>query len=243
MDWQKELQNATELQPAHRRHVYRVEKYIVRVPLKADEKDYFGDTHDPHFTRLCDENLVNATRLVQEYTTIPVPKIVEHRPEMTVLERIEGVDLEEAMDRVSPRQLERIKLEVREYITELWSIPVPKDFVVGSFCITKELLFTPNRTYAHRGPFESVAEYRPHYKALWGTEPRFTDDTRTVFDHMDLFQSNIILHPNLDGIAGIIDWEYAGFIPDPRDMHVGDVPVEKYGKWDDIFDGLEMPKQ
>ena len=60
---------------------------------------------------------------------------------------------------------------------------------------------------------------------------------------MDWFQSNIILHPNLDGIAGIIDWEYAGFIPDPRGMHVGDIPVEEYGKWDGIFDGLEMPKQ
>jgi len=40
---------------------------------------------------------------------------------------------------------------------------------------------------------------------------------------MDWYQSNIILHPNLDKIAAIIDWEYAGFTPDPRDMHIGDL--------------------
>jgi hypothetical protein len=120
MDWSKELQNATELQPAHRRHIYAVENYIIRVPLKANEPDSFAGLHDSYFTRLCDENLVNATRMVQEYTTIPVPRVIEYTPEMTVLERIEGIDLEQAMDRrISNHQLEGIKLQVREHIKQL----------------------------------------------------------------------------------------------------------------------------
>lgn len=207
-----------------------------------DERDYFGNTHDLHFTRLCDENLIYATRLVREHTTIPVPKIVEYTQEMSVLDRVEGIDLEQAQDHLSSRQLEGINLQLREYITQLWTIPPPTNLVVGGLSTTGELLFTPNRTYPHRGPFKTVAEYRPHYKALWDLEPRFGDNAKTVFDHMDWCQSNIIIHPNLDGVAGIIDWEYAGFIPDPRDMHVRDDPVEEWGRFGDLFEGLEMPK-
>lgn len=32
-----------------------------------------------------------------------------------------------------------------------------------------------------------------------------------VMSHMDWDLSNIVLHPNLDGVAGVIDWERAGF--------------------------------
>ena len=40
---------------------------------------------------------------------------------------------------------------------------------------------------------------------------------RPVFDHLDWTPSNIIVYPNGDRVAGIIDWEYATFIPDPED--------------------------
>ena len=39
---------------------------------------------------------------------------------------------------------------------------------------------------------------------------------------------NIILTPNLDSIARIIEWEYAGFIPDPKDMYIADIPIEEW---------------
>jgi hypothetical protein len=34
----------------------------------------------------------------------------------------------------------------------------------------------------------------------------FPDDAASVFRHMDWYQSNIILHRNLDKIAAMIDW-------------------------------------
>jgi aminoglycoside phosphotransferase (APT) family kinase protein len=245
-DWSKELASARELQPSHRRHVRATDKYVMRIPLEPEERDYFDGTHDTAFTHLLDENLVLATKLVQEYTTVPVPKVIHYVPEMTVLEWIDGVDLDEAWNRVSPRQLAGIKLELRDYIRQLWTVPNldSEVFAVGTLCKTHEILFSSKRTYPHRGPFKSSAEYSEHVHALFGRVPHFGGNTKPVFDHMDWFQSNIVLHPNLEKIAAIIDWEYAGYTPEPRDMHVGDLPIEKWARpeWADIFDGLQPPK-
>ena len=57
---------------------------------------------------------------------------------------------------------------------------------------------------------------------LFKRTARFPPDAKPVFDHMEWYESNIVLHPNLDKIAAIMDWECATFIPDPRDMHLGD---------------------
>src|SRR5947207_9049251 len=162
MDWSKELQSAQELQPSHRRYVYGTEDFIMKVALKPHERDYFGNVHDVDFTRLLDENLVIATEVVQKYTTIPVPKVVHYAEGMTVLEKVKGIDLDEAWDRVSPRQLTGIKLQLQEYIQQLWAIPncSSDEFAVGTLCSTHELLFTCNRVYPHRGPFKTTIDYR-----------------------------------------------------------------------------------
>ena len=79
-------------------------------------------------------------RLVEEYITIPVPKIVEYNQDMVVLERIEDVDLEQVQDHLSPCQLEGIKLQLQEYIKQLWSIPSSKDFIVGGLSSTQAII-------------------------------------------------------------------------------------------------------
>jgi len=244
-DWEKERQNAHELQPSHRRHVLGTEKYVMRIPLRLEETDYFGGTHDVELTRLHDINLVQATKVVREFTSVPIPNVIHYDRTMTVLEKIEGVDLDSAWDRVSPRQLAGIKLELQSYIKQLWTIPnLASDiFAVGTLCDTHEILFG-DRAYPHQGPFRTTAEYRLHVPGLFGRNPHFPQNVKPVFDHMDWFQSNIIILPNLDKIAGIIDWEYAGFIPDPQDMHVGDVPIDEWRRpeWANIFEGLEQPR-
>src|SRR5579871_2577824 len=247
MDWSKELEHARELQPTHRRKVLATEKYVFKIPLKRGEHDHFGGEHDPEFARFTDQNLCRATELVQQYTTIPVPKIVQYSVDMTVLEFCQGNDLESVYDQITPRKLAGIKLELKEYIRQLWTVPNPysDQFAVGTLCDTHEILFTVDKTYPYRGPFRTTEEYRTHVPALFGRTAQFPVDTRPVFDHMDWYQSNIVLHPNLDKIAAIIDWEYAGFIPDPRDMHIGDLQTAtkewiKDG-WGNIFDGLDQP--
>ena len=247
MDWSRELEHTYELQPAHRRKVLATEKYIFKVPLKRGEKDHFGGEHDPEFTRLADQNLYRATELVQEYTTIPIPKILEYSDEITVLEFVKGKDLESVYDQISARQLAGIKLELQDYIRQLWALPNPYSdkFAVGTLCDTHEILFTVDKSYPHRGPYKTTDEYRTHVPALFGRTARFPENARPVFDHMDWYQSNIILHPNLDSIAAIVDWEYAGFIPDPRDMHIGnpETATDEWIKdgWGNIFDRLDQP--
>jgi hypothetical protein len=114
-----------------------------------------------------------------------VPGIVEYTIEMTVIEQINGIDLEQAFGRVSARQSEGIKLQASwGRHPETLDNQVPKSFAVGILCTDRELLFTRTSTYPQRGPFATVGEYRTHYKALWGLESRFEDDVITVFDHM-----------------------------------------------------------
>ena len=60
---------------------------------------------------------------------------------------------------------------------------------------------------------------------------------RPVFDHMDWSKSNVIVHPNLDYVAGIIDWEYAGFIPDPADYFSSQKTLTA-DCWFNLFDGI-----
>ena len=63
---------------------------------------------------------------------------------------------------------------------------------------------------------------------------------RPVFDLMDWSKSNIIIHPNFDRISAIIDWEYAGFIPDPAGYFRHGRPQEilKADSWFSLFDGV-----
>jgi len=217
---------------------------VIRVTLEPGELDEFGSTHDYTHTILQDENLVLATNLVKSHTTVPVPAVVHVEEGLTVLEMKEGIDLEQAWDSLSSRQLDAIKLELRSYIEQLRTIPNPHaaEFAVGTLCLTHELLFVTDPTYPHKGPFKTIEEYRHHAPGLLNHTPKFSKHAKPVFDHMDWYQSNIILTPNLDRIAAIIDWENAGFVPDPKDLHRGDVPIEEWSKpqWADILDGLDV---
>src|SRR5436305_1951652 len=143
---------------------------------------------------------------------------------------MEGKDLGSVQDQITDRQLAGIKLKLKDYIRQLWAVsnPYSDDFAVGTLCDTYEILFTVNKTYPHRGPFKTTNEYRLHIPELFGRSARFPVNARPVFDHMP---SNIILHLNLDSIAAIIDWEYGGFIPDPRDMHIGDTATATDSGW------------
>jgi len=63
---------------------------------------------------------------------------------------------------------------------------------------------------------------------------------RPVFDHLDWSQSNIIVNPNGDYVAGIIDWEYAAFILDPEDYFLRGVSKQEKidNPWWSLFEGV-----
>lgn len=96
-----------------------------------------------------------------------MPNIVECTPEMTVIEQINGNDLEQAVDRVCS-SIRRNKIASPVVHPETLDNQVPKSFVVGTLCTTKELLFQRTSTYPQRDPFATAGEYHTHYKALRG---------------------------------------------------------------------------
>lgn len=244
--WRQYLTEDRKLQPSHRRHVFQYKDYIIKIALEPDESDYMGQFHDTRRTLLADENEIKELELVRKYTTIPLPEVIDHGEGFSVFKRIEGEDLESAWRKLSPEQLKKIILEIQGYIRQLWNIPNPfsKEFVVGTLCSSHELLkYEKSSEERSNGPFKTLEEYRKNVKLLWDREPHFSDHAKSVFDHMDWFQCNVILSKDYSCVAGIIDWEYAGFIPDPRDMHISDLPIEEwhFPEWAGIFDGLEEP--
>jgi len=227
-DWRQYLTEERKLQPSHRRHVFHYKDYIIKLALRPDEPDYMGQFHDTRRTLLSDENEIKSLELVRKYTTIPLPEVVDHGLGFVVFKRIQGEDLESAWSKLSPEQLNNIISEIRGYIRQLWEIPNPfsDQFVVGSLCSTHELLkYERSAPPRSKGPFKTLEEYRKNVKALWEREPHFANNVKPVFDHMDWFQCNVILTSDLNSVAGIIDWEYAAFIPDPKNMHVGDLTI------------------
>jgi Phosphotransferase enzyme family len=239
---------SNKLHPSLRRHIHRVGDHVVKIPLKPGETDLYNNTHDPLLTGLLDENAIEATRLVQQHTAIPIPKLVHEGEGFTVWEYIDGIAMDTAWKKLSEKQIDSIKIQLRGFIAQLWTIhhPFASKFAVGTLCSTHELLndpFLPNAKrdfYVHNGPFKTIEEYRGNVKLLYGRVPRFSTEARLLFDHMDWHPSNIILSHNLDSVAGIIDWEKAGFIPDPQDMYEGDDPIEEWGRPQlaDLFRGV-----
>ena len=151
-----------KLHPSLRRHIHGIGRFVVKIPLKLGERDYNGDIHDPCFTRFLDQNAIAATILVDQYTSIPIPKFVHTAEEYTVWEYVEGVAMETAWEKMAPRQIEGVKYQLRDYISQLWSIPhpCPSEFAVGTLCFTHELLnetFLPNNDrncFDRNGPFK-----------------------------------------------------------------------------------------
>jgi hypothetical protein len=116
--------------------------------------------------------------------------------------------------------------------------------------------------WTNNGPYRTVEQYCSASQSLfYGYKPRFPvrvpidspevrlyecsiseglATARPVFDHLDWTPSNIIVHPNGDYVAGIIDWEYAAFIPDPADYFLRCVPKKRLEEedWWTLFDGV-----
>ena len=276
-NWRELCTEHNKLSPSVVRHVHRVQDKVIRINFSPGETNVFGEANvkSQRLTRLLDQNHQRASELINAHlcnSAIRVPRMVDQEGEdLTVWDFIDGVPLDHLWPRLSLRQREGIKWELREFIAHLWRIPTPTEFAVGSLCSSHELLcdnFHPlHPEYARafwtkNGPFQTVADYHSTAKDLfYGYHPKFpvrvpVDSPQTrkylcsisdglatarpVFDHLDWSQSNIIVHPNGDHVAGIIDWEYAAFIPDPQDYFQQNVSSERLKKedWWELFEGV-----
>lgn len=155
-----------------------------------------------------------------------------------VFERIPGITIFEgpAWDKISPRQQEGIRLEVQGFIKELSKVPNHSGGV-RSLTASGEVI---HNQLPHRGPFESTKDFLRSYKdedvpLIHQINPF----SLPVLSHMDWDLSNIVLHPNLDAVAGVIDWERAAFFPEGgRSIHR---MCHQWSGWESLFDGIQFP--
>ncbi|RDW87050.1 uncharacterized protein DSM5745_03692 [Aspergillus mulundensis] len=230
--------------PPFDRCVYILKNHVVKKALQPGERGFDGYVPDTATVAQRDVNEIRALELVQEYTTIPVPKLVHEgdrqRHRFNVFERILGITIFEGSvwDNVPPRQQEGIKLQVQEYIKQLAKIPNAPGSV-RSLSDSGEII---HNQLPHRGPFDSTQDFLSAYK---DNDVPFVHEINAtclpVFSHMDWDLSNIVLHPNLDAVAGVIDWERAAFFPEGgRAIHR---MCHQWRGWEALFDGIEFPVQ
>lgn len=158
-------------------------------------------------------------------------------PRFNIFERIPGISIFEGRvwDTISPRQQEGIKLQVQDYIKQLAKIP-NEIGGIRSLSTSGEIIHTQ---LPLPGSFKSTADILHSYKDVDAPFIRqISPSSSPVLSHMDWELSNIVLQPNLDGVAGVIDWERAAFFPESG----GSVHrmCHQWRGWETLFDGIQF---
>lgn len=139
-------------------------------------------------------------------------------------------------DKIPLRQQEGIKLQVQSYIKELIKIP-NETRQVRSLSKSGEIM---HNQLPHRGPFRSTGDFLRSYQHE--DVPfihQINPSSLPVLSHMDWDLSNIVLHPNMDAVAGVIDWERAAFFPEGgRSIHH---MCHQWRGWELLFDDIQFP--
>ncbi|KAL3468144.1 kinase-like domain-containing protein [Aspergillus heterothallicus] len=165
------------------------------------------------------QNEAMALLLIEKHTSVPAPLYIDDYKdgENTVLisTRIPGQTLENIFHRLSHAEREQLSQDLKEAIHQLRRIPNRSQY---RFANTLGLALYDNRTGLF-GPFRTLAEFNRHFIAEYGNAEfmrKFASihsrPHRPFFSHADLCPSNIITSQGR--LAGIVDWESAGFYPE-----------------------------
>ncbi|KAG6036647.1 hypothetical protein E4U41_005571 [Claviceps citrina] len=182
------------------------------------------------------ENLTEAATLgfIANHTSIPVPRVycsfVRKGKTYTVMERIRGKTIAAAIPDLSDSEFEDVLMQLRTMVQELRALPAA-DCAIKS-CVGGSLYDYRIPRQPRFGPFPSIREF--HYwlrdgfrldqchlvvdesdkagiERMIEMQDSF-EPTPPVFTHGDLNPFNVLVR---DGkIVAIIDWEFAGWLPD-----------------------------
>ncbi|KAK6364927.1 hypothetical protein LTR64_008839 [Lithohypha guttulata] len=202
---------------------------------------------------------------VRKHTTIPVPKVFcafEHHGAVYIaMERLAGQPLGWEWARRSDDSKAYILQQLRDYVVQLRNLPRMSD--CNSVAAIDDGPFLDERlpgSSSPVGPFPSVKQFHRYLRSDQETDLKHNEDVQRLvkmhddtsenvcFTHNDLSSFNILV----DGqqITGIIDWEYAAWLPSyweytsawhvsPQNMFWRD----EVGKFLDVYEKqLEMEK-
>ncbi|KAJ8488332.1 hypothetical protein ONZ51_g3610 [Trametes cubensis] len=192
-----------------------------------------------------------AMAIVAQYTTIPVPKMLDclrgDRGVCILMTCLPGTAFgqDQTLYDLSPDQVHDFGDTLRDWFAQLRSIPVPSNAIISS------IDGSPCRSYriSHDhdfGPFRSeddLWDYRFHsVPRRHHPELRVKLDTlrsrphRLVFSHGDVHPNNFLVK---DGrLTGWIDWECAGWFPEYWDYGSALYLRAAYRPWCEIFTNI-----
>lgn len=171
------------------------------------------------------QNEFNALKMVRQYTTVPVPRpidVVSGPGEFDgyfLMSRVPGVSFAICMERLSDRDFTDFISQMQEYISQLRAIPKN---VSPEFAICNTLGQACRDTRIRDGdPIGPFADETAFSQLLRNPNEPSRRGHSILFTHADLNARNILVDQvtQLDGrkvwkVAGIVDWESAGFYPE-----------------------------
>jgi aminoglycoside phosphotransferase len=170
-----------------------------------------------------------AMKFVAENTDVPVPQVIatydtSKGVKYLVTKYIEGATLESLLKTITRDELRTICEQLRGYMNQVRSLKPPRPSVVGAVdyspCMDPRLFSDPF------GPFYSLDDFyhfirriedenHPHLKIQELVRAHKSEryrNFRVLFTHCDLAPRNILVKEGK--IAGIVDWELAGWYPE-----------------------------
>lgn len=164
------------------------------------------------------ESEPNALKLVEKYTTIPAPRLVdvgEYRGDTyLIMTHLPGQQLINVFKYLSYPERERLADDLADCVSQMRKVPNNTPYLFGN---TLGGPIVDHRIPDGKaGPFNNEADLNIHLagknpsKVLDGLTMR--QDHRSFFTHSDIHPNNILIEEGR--LSGIIDWECTGFMPE-----------------------------
>lgn len=167
------------------------------------------------------QNEPNALRLVERYTSIPAPRVVDvgeyNGTTCLVMTRLRGQMLDDVLHLMSYTERNRFADDLGFYVAQLEKIPNTAPFL---FCNTLGGPIIDHRIPdGSGGPFHYESDFNNHLTSHLGCSPaeivgeqNLRHDHRSCFTHSDFHCTNLLV--DRGRLSGIVDWECAGFMPE-----------------------------
>lgn len=172
--------------------------------------------------RYSNGNEPNALKVVEKYTSIPAPLLIdtfqdELGDEVFIMTRLRGHTLSSVFHRMSYKERGQLAHDISECVKQLRCIPnwTPYRFAsaIGGLIIDHRI---PD---GKGGPFKTESDFNKHLVHRYvGEETKnfiavtHSRDHRSFFAHADLHMSNILI--DRGRLSGLVDWECAGYYPE-----------------------------
>ncbi|KAL3472023.1 kinase-like domain-containing protein [Aspergillus californicus] len=173
------------------------------------------------YLKICARSQQNepvALRLVEQHTSIPAPLWIDDYEEdgntTLIMTQVKGQTLHSVFHRLSYSERELLSQDLREIIGQIRRVPNQTPYRFGN-TLGGALVDHRAGTF---GPFHRESDFYDYLadhagpvaqNALAQVRSR---QYRSFFTHSDLHSTNISI--NRGRLAGIIDWECAGYYPD-----------------------------